>query len=320
MSILCWVVTEGHPGPENQCLGVAQALDVTPVIKRIILRQPWKTLTPFLGGESERTFSPFGDKLQPPWPDLVIASGRRSIAAARYIKRMAGNRTFVVYIQNPHTSPSQFDLVAVPMHDQLRGPNVIVTTAAPTRITAERLDDAREYFADPFGEMPAPRLAVLIVGDSPYKMTNEIALNLGAQLHKLASERQVSLMVRTSEITQDSVEKIVEESLNDDDNAWVWDPETENPYLGFLAWADYILVTGDSVSLISEAAATGKPVYMIPLEGRSTKIERFHKNMMDRGILRIFDGVLEDWIYAPLNDATLIAEEIKKRLKTTISQ
>ncbi|MDB5490907.1 MAG: hypothetical protein JWO78_756 [Micavibrio sp.] len=320
MSILCWVVTEGLPGPENQCLGVAQALDVTPVIKRIMLRQPWKTLTPFLGGETDRTFSPLGDKLQPPWPDLVIASGRRSIAAARYIKRMAGNRTFVVYIQNPHISPSQFDLVAVPMHDRVQGPNVIVTTAAPTRITPDRLDEARDYFADPFGEMPSPRLAVCIVGDSPYHMTTAVAENLGAQLHKLASERGVSLMVRTSEITQDIVDTIIEESLHDDDNAWVWDPETENPYLGFLAWADYILVTGDSVSLISEAAGTGKPVYMIPLEGHSAKIERFHKHMMERGILRVFDGILEDWIYAPPNDAVLIADEIRKRLKTTISQ
>jgi mitochondrial fission protein ELM1 len=320
MTILCWIVTDGQAGPENQCLGVAQALGVTPVIKRIALRWPWKTLTPFLGGENERTFSPLGDKLQPPWPDLVLASGRKAIAAARYIKRMAGNRTFTVYIQNPHTSPSQFDLVAVPMHDRLIGPNVIVTTAAPTRITADRLEEARDYFADPFGEMPSPRVAVLVIGNSrSYKLTESIMQKFTAQLHKLASERKVSLMIRTSHKTGRLNEEIIDDGLYDDENAWIWDPETENPYLGFLAWADYIIVTADSVSLISEAAATGKPIYMIPLEGHSTRVSEFHKNMMDRGILRIFDGTLEDWIYAPLNDSALIAEEIKKRLKSPVS-
>lgn len=321
MSILCWIVTDGQPGPENQCLGIAEALGVTPVVKRIALRQPWKTLSPFLGGENEWTFSHLADRLQPPWPDLVLACGRKSIAAARYIKRMAGSRTFTVYIQNPHVSPSQFDLVVVPQHDRLQGPNVIVTTAAPTRITVDRLDDARDYFADPFGDMPSPRAAVLIVGNSKScHITEDIARTLGNQLHHLASERNISLMIRTAPETGKAIEEIIEAAIYDDDNAWVWDPETENPYLGFLAWADYILVSADSVSLISEAAATGKPVYMIPLEGGTARLHAFHKTMIDRGILRKFEGILEDWIYAPLNDSALVAAEIKKRLKNPISQ
>lgn len=321
MSILCWVVTDGEPGPENQCLGVADALGVVPVVKRIFLRWPWKTLTPFLGGETEKTFSPLGDKLQPPWPDLVLASGRKSIAAARYIKRMSGGRTFTVYIQNPYISPSQFDLVVVPMHDRLKGPNVIVTNAAPTRITPSTLQEARDYFADPFEDLSEPRLAVMIAGQNrAYKMTEEIAHKLVAQLHHLADEHDVSLMIRTAPKTGAEIEQIIDDGLSEDDNAWIWDPETENPQMGFLAWADYILVTADSVSLISEAAATGKPVYMIPLEGGSPRIEQFHKNMMDRGILRTFEGVLEDWTYIPLNDAAMVAREIEKRMKSPVSR
>src|SRR5262245_41653904 len=126
--ITCWIVTEGLAGTENQCLGVAEALGIMPEIKRIRLRQPWKSFSPFLGFEQNMTFSP---PLQPPWPDLLLASGRKSIAASRYIKKASGGRTFTVQIQDPRISPSYFDLVAVPEHDPARGENVIVTAASP---------------------------------------------------------------------------------------------------------------------------------------------------------------------------------------------
>jgi mitochondrial fission protein ELM1 len=320
MPISCWVITEGIAGTENQCLGVAEALGITPVVKRIALRQPWLTLSPWLGNETEWTFSPLGDRLRAPWPDLVLASGRKSIAAARYIKRMSHGRSFTVFIQDPRISPSQFDLVAAPAHDNVRGPNVLVTTAAPNRITREKLDDAYDYFADPFEDLPSPRVAVLIGGNSnAYRMTEDITRALTAQLYRLATDHHASLMVTTSRRTGGMNEAIIDAGLHDT-SAWIWDQETENPYLGFLAWADVILVTADSVSMISEAASTGKPVYMIPLEGGSPRISRFHQSMIDRGILRIFDGTIENWTYEPLNDAALIADEIKKRLKDPVSQ
>ena len=106
MPISCWIVTEGFAGTENQCLGIAEALGVTPTVKRIVLRQPWHTLSPWLGSENEWTFSPLGDKLHAPWPDLVLAAGRKGIAAARYIRRMSGNRAFIVFIQDPRISLS----------------------------------------------------------------------------------------------------------------------------------------------------------------------------------------------------------------------
>lgn len=315
MPFLCWVITEGIAGTENQCLGVAEKLGVTPVVKRIALRQPWKSLTPYLGGETEWSFSPISDTLQPPWPDLVIASGRKAVAAARYIKRHAGDRVFTVFLQDPRISPSRFDLVAVPAHDRLRGDNVIVTSAAANRISRERLAIAREEFAEAFGHFPSPRVAVLIGGDSrAYKMTESITRKLAAQLHDLAASGEVSLLMTTSRRTGAANEAILEDALADTD-AWIWDQKSDNPYFGFLAWADYILVTADSVSMISEAASTGKPVYMIALEGGAPRIRKFHDNLMQRGILRVFNGKLDDWAYIPLDDAALIATEIKKRLK-----
>ena len=149
--ITCWIVTEGMAGTENQCLGVAEALNVKPVVKRIRLHQPWAMLSPFLGFEQSWSMSP---DVEPPWPDLVLASGRKSIAASRYIKKMSGGKTFTVQIQDPRISPKQFDLVAVPAHDPTRGPNVIVTKASPNRITQERLAAAKKAFPQ-FGDMPS---------------------------------------------------------------------------------------------------------------------------------------------------------------------
>ncbi|MEZ5919300.1 MAG: ELM1/GtrOC1 family putative glycosyltransferase [Alphaproteobacteria bacterium] len=99
------------------------------MVKRIALRQPWKSLSPWLNYECARTFIP---ALEPPWPDLLIASGRKSIAASRYIRKMSGGKTLTVQIQDPRTNPAQFDL-AVPAHDPTRGENVLVTTASPNR-------------------------------------------------------------------------------------------------------------------------------------------------------------------------------------------
>ncbi|MBI4031474.1 MAG: mitochondrial fission ELM1 family protein, partial [Proteobacteria bacterium] len=90
----------------------------------------------------------------------------------------------------------------------------------------------------------------------------------------------------------------------------------ENPYHGFLAWADYIIVTSDSASMISEAATTGKPVYMEYLEGGSTRFDRFHNDLLDKGMIRKFEGKLEPYSYTPLNDAAMVADGIRKRWKT----
>lgn len=91
----CWIVTEGMAGTENQCLGVAEALGIEADVRRISLRQPWRILSPYLGLEFGASFVP---TLTPPWPDLLIASGRKSIAASRYIKRASRGKTFTVQI------------------------------------------------------------------------------------------------------------------------------------------------------------------------------------------------------------------------------
>ncbi len=302
---ICWIVTEGLIGTENQCLGVAEALGVSPKVKRIALNWPWKTFSPFLGLECKSTFTP---ALEPPWPDLLIASGRKSIAASRYIKKMSAGKTFTVQIQDPRISPSGFDLVAVPAHDLVRGKNVIVTEASPNRITMKKLEEAKNHFSE-FENFKKPRVAVLIGGNSKaHKLTQELTKKMAAQLHELS--QTYSLMMTTSRRTGKDNEKILRKTLKDTD-AYIWDGDGENPYFAMLAYADYILVTNDSASMLSDAVTTGKPVYMIPLDGGSQRFERLYAHLKYKGVLREFEGHLEHWSYEPLSDAKIVAQAIK---------
>ncbi len=306
-SLQCWVATEGMAGTENQCLGVAEALGLTPVILRVGLRQPWKTLSPYLGFETARTFTP---PLPESYPDILIASGRKSIAVSRYIKRRSGGKTFTVQIQDPRISPANFDLVCVPYHDPARGENVLVTTAAPNRVTDLRLAKAKTDFAPSFAMMTGPHIAVLIGGDSKAHTLSLSAMEiLGRQLAALPG----SLMITASRRTREDQKQALLKGLGEHPH-FFWDGVGENPYLGMLAWADYILVTADSVSMLSDAATTGKPVYMIGMEGGTARFDAFHQNLLGKGIVRSFDGRLERWTYEKLQDAALIAAEIRARM------
>lgn len=303
--INCWIITEGLAGTENQCIGVSQALGITPTILKISLNEPWKTLSPYLGLEQDYTFTP---RLAPPWPDLLITSGRKAISASRYIKKKSHGHTKTLHIQDPRVSSRHFDLVSVPAHDPLRGKNVLVTTAAPNKITQKLLEKAKLDFTA-FGEMQSPRIAVLIGGNSKaYTLTENITKNLAEKLNTLRG----SLMITCSRRTGEHNQKILETELNHAPN-YMWDGLGDNPYLALLAWADYILVTADSVSMLSESCTTGKPVYMIDLEGGANRISNLHQNLIDKGALRVFNGSLEHYSYEPLNDAHFIANEVKKR-------
>lgn len=307
-SLHCWIVTEGMAGTENQCLGVAEALGLNPVVKRIKLRQPWKALSPFLGFEMACTFSPALE--DGPWPDVVIASGRKSIAAARYIKKQSGGRSFTVQIQDPRISPKHFDLVAVPAHDPTRGENVVVTNAAPNRITDYKLAKARNDFAPLFAMMSTPIIAVLLGGNSKaHTMSAHGMQKLGAQLSGLNGSLIITASRRTTEEQRDAFLK----GLGDHPR-WYWDGTGENPYMGMLAWADYVLVTADSVSMLSDAVTTGKPVYMIPMDGGTARFDAFHQNLLNYGAVRPFDGVLDRWGYEPFRDSEMIAAEIRRRM------
>lgn len=308
-SIICWIITEGIRGTENQCIGVAQAMGLTPIIKQIKLKQPWKSISPWIYFSSINPTSNTGDTLNTPWPDLIIAAGRKAVAPALWIKKQSKGKTVVVQLQNPYISPKHFDLVIAPQHDGITGDNVITTLAGLHKVTPEIVSGGRDAFEDTFVKLPAPRIAVLIGGNSKHHtLSNQATTILCRQLNQLANDGY-GIMVTASRRTPADSEKILRDTLAHP-NIYFWDGTGENPYFGMLGWADTILVTEDSVSMPSEAISTGKPTYIIKMDGGSTRHDIFHKKLQDAGITRIFNGKIEEWTYTPPHDTQMVAKKI----------
>lgn len=313
-----WVMTDGKPGMENQCLGLAEALAAlgggAPVVKRLSPRFPWSRLPPQCWFTPLSTLDEHGAPLAPPWPDILIATGRQTVAPALAIKRASGGKTFCVQIQNPAWRLDGFDLLAIPKHDGVSGDNVVETFGALHRVTPEKLGTAAEKFRETLGHLPRPLVAVLIGGSNgQYRMTDAVTRRLAANLATLCADHGAGLAVTASRRTGTENEQHLRSELADAP-CWFWDGTGDNPYFGLLGLADAIVVTADSVSMVSEACATGKPVHVIELDGGSAKFARFHDGLRAAGITRLFDGTLETWRYDAPDDTARIAAEIVRRL------
>jgi len=313
---LTWVITDGKAGMESQCLAVACRLGLTPLIKRVKLRAPWRLFSPWALRLGNRwALSPDGDQLREPLPDLLIASGRHSVAASRAVAALTGQRCLRLQIQNPGISARYFDLVAAPRHDRLIGANVVVTRGAPHAISTAALAAARERFASRLAALPRPRIAVLLGGDNgAYRFGEDTAQALANCLSTLVRGSGGSLLLTPSRRTGASTLAIFRHSLADVAGE-IWDGVGDNPYLGYLAFADHILVTADSINMVCEAAAAGVPVQVVPLEGGSAKFRRFHADLQCDGITRPFGGRLEHWQAPRFDDSGLVAERVAALLR-----
>ena len=281
------------------------------VVKRIKLKSPWRQLSPWLCCGHEYALAAGSDPIDPPYPDILIASGRKSIGIALHIKRKSGGKTFLVQIQDPRINPKYFDLVVVPQHDPTRGKNVIVTTGALHRVTSEKIAAEKSKFTTQLNPLPSPRVAVLIGGSSKaHQMTTAVTKSLTDNLLAL----KASLMITASRRTGADNARLLRDSLRGP-HIYFWDGTGENPYFALLGFADYIIVTEDSVSMTSEAISTGKPVYVAALDGGGKRLNVFHKLLQEQGYTRPFTGVLETWSYTPPHDTLKVADEIRRRIK-----
>lgn len=311
----CWTLTDGGIGMVNQAVGLAEAMRLAPEQKVIRPRWPWRALAPALWLRPLAAPGPGSDPLQPPWPDLVISCGSKAVAPALAIGRASSGHTRTIHVQDPTVPPSRFDLVVVPQHDRARGANVIVTLGSMGRTTPQRLAAAAEAARSHYAHLPAPRIAALIGGSNAcYRMTAATAARLGEQLVALARAAGGSLLVTTSRRTGAENEHALAARLAGVPHAH-WNGSGENPFFAYLGLADAVVVTCDSVNMVTEAAATGRPVYVAALEGKgSAKFRRFHQAMQDAGITRPFAGRLERWSYPPLCETARVAEEARRRL------
>lgn len=311
---VAWVLSNGIVGMDNQSFGLAEALDLDCIKKRIVPAAPWKYLPPGLWLSPLKFLGEGSDALQPPWPDVVIGTGRLNVAVAVAIKRASGGRTLNIRIQNPQVDLRQFDLIVAPQHDHCRGGNVLETLGAVNRVTQARLDCAAQQFAPQFADLPRPLIGVLLGGTNKrYVIDAAFAEALADKLILALEQQGGSVLITPSRRTDAAAVAVLRERLAQHSTV-IWDGKGENPYFAYLALADYLVVTADSVNMASEASFTGKPVFVAGLTGGKGKFEDFHRSLQARGCTRPFTGELTHWHYEPLDETRRVANEIKHRL------
>ncbi|MDI9408473.1 MAG: mitochondrial fission ELM1 family protein, partial [Candidatus Pacebacteria bacterium] len=286
------------------------------IAKTVNARFPWRFLPP------RWWFKPLlaikDKRLQPPWPELLIACGRSAVAPAAELKRRAGKQMILVAVQEPKLPPKQFDLIITAFHDGLKGANILQTMGAMNRISPATLAVGRAEFKNQFKALPRPLIGLCLGGSNRRMKVDAAAVErLVEQLRDLVLPSQggaFGLVVTASRRTPPMVLAAFDALLAEagGDRMIFWRGEGSNPYFGILALADYLIVTADSVSMMSEAATTGTPVMVAELASGVGKFNDFYREMESRGLVKRFTGVIDrPWKYQPLNDTARAAERVK---------
>ena len=313
-----WLLTDGAAGNENQALALAHALSVDAEVFRLDTRVPWRWFAPSLTMGADRAFgTTFARRLQLGLPDLAIGCGRQGALATRLLKQRGGSRVRCVQILDPRVDPRLFDLVIAPEHDGLHGSNVISTRGALNRVDDAWLEQARRDWPAPVA-LPGPRTLILL-GGSNLALTLDVAYWRGL-VHRLQdqfADDGGSLLVSSSRRTPTWLRLAARSDLPDLPGLqWHGAEDGPNPYAGFLAAADRIIVTPDSANLLSEACATHVPVWIhqpMPLRG---KIAGFVARLREEGRIRVLgtDTNDDNATITPLRETHRVAAEVRARL------
>ncbi|MFC3677440.1 mitochondrial fission ELM1 family protein [Ferrovibrio xuzhouensis] len=316
-----WAVSQrGAVGMQSQALGLAEALFAgggfgLPEAKEVSFRAPYTWLPMRPGFASLNMLSP-ADRaaFAEPWPDVLITCGRKSAMLAMAVKQASKGRTTTIHVQDPKASPRNWDLLVVPEHDRVRGPNVVVTQGAPHRVTQLKLRSGAEALRQEYAHLPSPRVAVLVGGNNRYyTLDDEWMRGFVAQLRQMVDRSGCGLLATISRRTGEAETSILRGGLASMPAA-LWDGKGPNPYFGFLGLADAIVVTCDSISMVSEACSTGKPVLVARLPGSSRRFDSFFAGLEKKGLIQWFDGRLMQWQNGKLDDMDEIARQVRQKL------
>jgi uncharacterized protein len=309
-----WILTTGMAGMDVQTRGLAEALGLDYTMKAIAPKGIFKLLAPWGPVAPSERFGAPGSTFAPPWPDVAISLGRSSIPYMRALRRRAPG-TFTVVMLDNKAGLGVADVIWVPRHDRLRGPNVITTLTAPHSFTAERLAELRRTVPPAIAALPRPRIAVILGGkNAVYEFRAEDDARFAGALQSLGA-LGASFMITPSRRTHQRLREVTEEATRDFPRI-LWDGKGANPYGDFLAHADALVVTADSVNMTGEAAATGRPVLVFTPSAGSDKFRRFHAALQAHGATRPLPERVEaipNWSYEPLHSAETIAREIERR-------
>ena len=318
-----WILLDNRIGSRHQAEGVANYLKMYNfnVVDKEIGYTRWAALPNFIRGKTLLGIDTLSKgTLVAPWPDFVLSASRRTAPVARWIKKQNPATKLVQLLHIGCMGAKDFEAIFAPEHDKgkFSPANIIYTVGSPHFITQEKLDEAQKTWSEKFCSLPHP-ITALIIGGAIKKrqFTLENATDLALKVKKLKEKEGGSVLITTSRRTGAEAEKTIMSILEGVPQfTYLWGDKNPNPYLGFLACADNLIVTGDSVSMCCEATATHKPLQIfVGAKWLTAKHLRFVNTLVQNGFATILSdekaekkpGSLKE-----LNVAKDVAEKISK--------
>jgi mitochondrial fission protein ELM1 len=282
-------MTTGETGTHGQARGLARELSADAEERLIRVNRLWSLAPPALFSRSLFGVSRVGGRLEAPWPDVLISCGRRSALAAMAVRRRSPAPMVTVHIQRP-ADPAAFDLVVAMVHDDITGPNVLRIDTALHGVRSSALAKAATLNDLRFAGRPRPWTGVLLGGSTRHaRFTARDAHRLGDDLDALRAKGGGSLLITPSRRTPAAVVDVLRARYAADPTVFLWDGNQPNPYLPILALADQLVVTSDSISMISEALATEARIWIFNVAGGS-RHARFVGNLLAKGMVASLGG------------------------------
>ena len=304
------LLTEGLHGMVSQVEGLAKALDLEYFHEKIQLNTFWNLIPPKLNPVSKFVFK---NKIEKDF-DVIISCGRKSVIPSIYYKKNLRKNIINIHIQNPKVSLKNFDFIIAPDHDDIKGQNVLISKGAIHYLTLKDINDCKNYLED---KIDKNRDVITLILGGPtkyYSYKEENIINIFSKIKKNLAESNLQLIIIPSNRTPKNTINFAKEYF--DKNRLVIESVDKQAYLSSLALSKYIVVTCDSSSMISEAALTGKPIYvgMLPSLKNDHRFKKFRNLFKELNIIRELGDNLEIWSYEKLDETNRIAQEIKKKI------
>ena len=304
------LLTEGMHGMISQVEGLAKALDIEYTHHKVELNSFWKLIPPKFTPISNFTFNSVNTKDV----DIIISCGRKSVIPSIYLKKNSKKKIYNIHIQDPKVSLKNFNFIIAPEHDGLTGDNVILSKGSIHYLTKEEIVNNREYLSERLNGKKE-YLSLILGGPNKYYDYKEQNIKkVFDKVKNILEKNNLQAMIIPSMRTP---KKIIDLSVNyfDKDHVVIQNID-KKAYLSCLSLAKYIVVTCDSTSMISEAALTGKPIYIaeIPAKINDYRFKRFRDLFTKLNIVKNLDEKVEIWNYEILNETNRIANEIKKKI------
>ena len=304
------LLTEGMHGMISQVEGLAKALDLDYIHEKIELNNFWKLIPPKITPIQSFVFkNQIYEKF-----DIIISCGRKSVIPSIYLKKKFKKKIMNIHIQDPKVSLDNFDFVVIPEHDGVNGKNVITTKGAIHYLRDDELDVNKDYLKS---QIKKENLVTLIVGGpNKYYDYNEQAIKeIFSKINRNFINKGFQLILIPSMRTP---KKIIDLAKNFFSNDQIIITEVDKKaYLSSLKISNYIVVTCDSTSMISEAAITGKPIYVaqMPSIKKNERFIKFFELFKSLNIIKDLENSVEKWNYEKLNETNRISSYIKDKIK-----